>query len=104
MTINFALQYIPRRMEELGYGNRYTMRLRELVLLPGQTLTVEAYAQLFILVEPPDTIKVDSDTGIYDPQEKLSNERQYEHQGLITIQNKPEGRTYVKFIQLIPKK
>jgi hypothetical protein len=104
MTINFALQYIPKRMDELGYGNSYTMRLRELVIQPEQSVTVEAYAQYFILVEPPDDIIVDSDTGIYDPAEKLSNERQYEHQGVITINNKAESRQYVRFIQLIPKK
>lgn len=104
MTINFALEYIPKRMEELGYGEQYTMRLRDMILEPTTVIHIEAYAQYFLLVEPPDGVRVESDTGIYFSAEQNSNERQYEHQGFIMIENTTNLYQYVRFIQLIPKK
>ena len=36
MTIELAIEYIPRRMKALGYGNDYNIRFRHFVLQPKE--------------------------------------------------------------------
>lgn len=103
MTINLALEYIPRRMEELGFGNRYYLRFRHLALQPHEQLTVTAYNQFFILVEEVADVSVVSEFGVFDLSLKNINEMLYEHQGKIEIQNYSSGINHIRFIQVIPK-
>ena len=51
MTINLALEYIPRRMQELGYKGNYYIRFRHLVLQANEEQTIDAYNQFYYLVE-----------------------------------------------------
>ena len=60
MTINFALEYIPRRMAELGLGTQYALRFRHLVMQANENLVLDAQNQFFILVEEPASISVES--------------------------------------------
>ncbi len=104
MTTDLALEYIPRRMKELGYGDNYSLRFIHLVLQPSEVRQLEATCEFFILVEEPQNVTVDSDMGIFDLSSSLTNELQYEHQGNITVTNQADnGVTYVRFIQVIPK-
>jgi len=103
MTINLALEYIPRRMEELGYGNDYYLRFRHLVLQPAEQVELAAFNQLYILVEEVQDVSVISEFGIFDLSLKNANEMLYEHQGQITIQNNASGIKHIRFIQVIPK-
>lgn len=103
MTINLALEYIPRRMQELGYGNEYYIRFRHLVLEPEELLKIEAFNQFYILVDAPENVIVLSDFGLFDLSFNKTNEQQYEHQGFITIQNYSSTINHVRFIQVIPK-
>ena len=103
MTINLALEYIPRRMEELGFGNEYYLRFRHFVLQPSEQLDVLAFNQFFILVEEASDVSVKSEFGIFDLSLRNANEMLYEHQGQITIQNYASGINHVRFIQIIPK-
>jgi len=102
MTINFALEYIPRRMRELGYGDNYILRLRQFILIPKSVITVQAHAEYFILVEAQEGIRIESNTGVYSSFEEQSDELQYEHNGEIIIDNAAEAYQWVKFIQVIP--
>ncbi len=102
MTTALALQYIPRRMNELGYGDNYVLRFRHLVLEPEQTMTLEAENQLFILVEQVSDASINSDMGIYDLTDPALNEQSYEHQGKITIQNYSPQHLHLRMIQVIP--
>lgn len=104
MTIELAIQYIPKRMEELGYGNQYTMRFRHFVLQPKERIKIHADNQLFILIEPNDAVAVKSDFGLYDLSSVVVNELQYEHQGNIRIRNYVGVTQHIRFIQIIPKK
>lgn len=104
MTIELAMEYIPRRMQALGYGNNYNIRFRHFVLQPKERKKVHADNQLFILVEPNDTISVKSDFGIYDLAALNVNELQYEHQGNIRIRNYAGVTQHIRFIQIIPKR
>lgn len=103
MNINFALEYIPRRMEELGHGDNYALRLRHLVLKPNERLEIDAYNQLYVLIEEAEDVHIESLTGIFDLSIKNANEMQYEHQGSISIRNLSEINRHVRFIQVIPK-
>lgn len=103
MTINLALEYIPRRMRELGYGKQYYLRFRHLVLQPSEELELPAYNQFFILVEEAQDVSVKSEFGIFDLSLTNANEMLYEHQGQITIKNKAAAIRHVRFIQVIPK-
>ncbi len=104
MTTDLALEYIPRRMKELGYEDNYSLRFVHLVLQPSEVRRLEATCEFFILVEEPQNVTIDSDMGIFDLSSTLANEMQYEHQGLITITNQAgNGISYVRFIQVIPK-
>lgn len=103
MTFQFALEYIPRRMKELGHGSDYHLRLRFLNLGPIEVRTLEAYNQLIILVEGGWNMKIESDMGMLDFNDINLREYQFEHTGLITITNKWEGYNNLQFIQVIPK-
>ena len=103
MTVDLALEYIPRRMQELGYGCEYHIRFRHFRLLPGAVEKLAAFNQLFILVEPPEDVTVESDTGLFNVAEDGSNEMQYEHRGNITITNNSALSAHTRMIQVIPK-
>lgn len=102
MTANLAIEYIARRTRELGQCD-YHIRFRHLRLRPGEQRTVSLYRGLFILVEPPTDVRVESDTGIFDLSEDLVNELQYEHQGTIVVTNLSVFANHIRFIQVIPK-
>lgn len=103
MTFDFALEYIPRRMQELGHGNNYHLRLKHLNLSPAEVRMLEAYNQLIIIVEPAMNLKIESEMGVLDYTDINLREYQFEHSGLITIANKSQGYSNLQFIQVIPK-
>ena len=103
MNIQLAVEYIPRRMQELGHGDLYTIRFRHFVLQPDEERKIDALNQLFLLIEPLDSIAVISDFGVYDSTASNVNELQYEHQGSISIINNATTIQPVRFIQIIPK-
>lgn len=102
MTISLALDYIPRRMKELGYADNYSIQFRHFVLSAKQKIKVHAQNHFFILVEPNDSVAVRSGTGIYDVTIDNANELQYEHQGEIRIRNYSIVTQHARFIQVIP--
>jgi hypothetical protein len=103
MTIALALEYIPRRMKEMGFGTEYYIRFRHYVLQPAEQREIDAYNQLFILVEEAEDVRISSDFGLFDLSEEKTNEQNYEHQGAIMIINEAKHLTHVRFIQVIPK-
>jgi hypothetical protein len=103
MTIALALEYIPRRMKELGYGADYYIRFRHFVMQPQEKVEVDAYNQFFILVEEVQDGSVTSDFGLFDLAVQNINEQTYEHQGAIVISNYADRINHLRFIQVIPK-
>ncbi len=103
MTIALALEYIPRRMEELGHGKKYYIRFRHFVLQPSEHMDLEAYNEFYMLIDEPDSINITSDFGLFDLSFDRTNEQQYEHQGFISVQNYSTSVNHVRFIQVIPK-
>jgi len=103
MTIALAMDYIRRRMDELGHGDGYYLRFRHFVLQGNQEITIEAGDQLFILVEPIATVSITSAFGVYDLTVSNTNELQYEHQDYLILTNYTSRQQHIRFIQVIPK-
>jgi hypothetical protein len=103
MTEAFALDYIPRRMQELGYGNNYYIRFEHYVLQPNEHMDLTAYNQFYLLVQAVENLNIKSDFGMFDLSFDRSNKQQYEHQGYISIHNYSASVNHVRFIQVVPK-
>jgi hypothetical protein len=103
MTAALAHSYISERMKELGHEGRYHLRLRHFVVDPLATRKIEAGLQLYILAEPKECIRIQSEMGIYDVAETAANELQYEHQGKMELTNYSTQVQHVLMIQVIFK-
>lgn len=102
MTSDLALEYIARRMAEMGYGKRYLLRFRHILLQMGEERKITAYNQILLLIDPVATIRIESDVGLFDLNEDHANEMQYEHRGQIKITNLSLSPTNARFLQAIP--
>lgn len=102
MTVEFALDYIPRRMKELGYGDNYITRWRHFQLDKGEVLQLEDNNEYYLLIDPHLKLQVKSKTGFFDMMDININEFQYEHKGKITVKNNAEEIITALFIQVIP--
>lgn len=102
MTSDLALDYIKRRMLEMGHGKEYLIRFRHILLKVGEVREITAYNQIFLLIEPVHTVKIESDVGLFDLNEDGANEMQYEHRGLIRVTNLSLSPTNARFLQAIP--
>ena len=103
MTTDFAIEYIPRRMQELVVGDNYLLKFRHFVMQPSDTLIIDAYNQYFLLVDVECDVTVSSEFGMYNLLDTGINEQQYEHQGKISIVNNSKTLKHIKFIQVIPR-
>jgi hypothetical protein len=104
MTIDLALEYIPKRMLELGYAKEeYALKFRHFVLKANEQKNIDAFNQLYILVEETEDVSVSSELGRFDLSSVITNEMQYEHQGQIKIINQSVQVRHVRFIQIIFK-
>ena len=102
MTSDLALEYIGRRMNEMGFGKKYLIRFRHILLKVNEVREITAYNQIFLLVDPVHTIRIESDVGLFDINEDQANEMQYEHRGRIKITNLSLSPTNARFLQAIP--
>jgi len=102
MTSDLALDYISRRMQEMGYGKKYLLRFRHVLLKVNESRELTAYNQIFLLIDPIATIRIESDVGLFDLNEYGANELQYEHRGRIKISNLSLSPTNARFLQAIP--
>lgn len=103
MTTGFAIDYIPKRMCELGHGSQYIVRYRHMVMQPKEERKINATNQMFLLIDPCGDLRVESTAGLYDMSEDQVNELNYEHRGEITVINQSIFISHVRFIQVIPQ-
>ncbi len=102
MTSDLALDYIARRMQEMGYGKKYLLRFRHVLLKLNEVRELTAYNQILLLIDPVSSIRIESDVGLFDLNEYGANELQYEHRGRIKITNLSLSPTNARFLQAIP--
>lgn len=101
MNTGFAIDYIPRRMRELGF-HEYLTRWRYFQIDAGASLHIDADNEFFILINPNRNISVRSKFGVFDLSDNAINEMQYEHRGKIDVMNNSRTVLMVLFIQVIP--
>lgn len=89
-------------MKEMGYSKNYLLRFRHLLLKVSEVREITAYNQIFLLIDPVATIRIESDVGLFDVNEDHANEMQYEHRGRIRITNLSPTPTNARFLQAIP--
>ena len=104
MTPLLANDYIRLRMKELGHGGNYQIRFRHFVLSPLEVRNIPSGSQLFLLAEPRENIRIQSEMGVFDTAETSANELQYEHQGAIQLTNYSSVVQHVQMIQVIFKR
>lgn len=104
MTDLFALEYIPIRMAELQITQGYTLRYRVLRLQANEQRKVRSKNDYFYLISPDNRILVKSKIGVFDLQDQGVVELQYEHRGLISIQNRRGRAINAIFIQVVPNR
>lgn len=102
MVKELISEYIRSRMEKLNYGTDYYIDFRHLVLQPGEHRDIEAYNELYVLVEPVDNVNIKSDFGMFDLSFDRIDELQYVHQGFISIHNYSTTMIHIQFIQVTP--
>lgn len=102
MNLAFALDYIPRRMREMGFGENYLTRHRQMLVTNGTTLEISGYNQFWYFIEP-DGLKIESERGIYNMDDVAINIQQHEHSGKIKVLNESGRDMWVLFIQVIPQ-
>ena len=102
MTSDLALEYNARRMREMGYGKNYLLRFRHILLKVNEVREITAYNQIFLLIDPVASIRIESDVGLFDVNEDHANEMQYEHRGRIKITNLSLSPTNARFLQAVP--
>jgi hypothetical protein len=102
MTSDLALDYISRRMKEMGYAKDYLIRFRHILLKTNEVREITAYNQIFLLIEPTHDMRIESDVGLFDLSEDHANEMQYEHRGRIILTNLSLSPINARFLQAIP--
>ncbi len=103
MNFAFALDFIPRRMRELGHDENYLTRYRQFRVAKKTTITIKASNQLWFFIEPEVGIIIKSERGIHSRIDTKLNELQHEHSGDISVNNDGDVDAFVVFIQVIPK-
>lgn len=100
MTEQFILGYVPQRVKELGYG-KYTIRYRDLVLEGSSRIDLNAYNELYFIIDQPLGIVVESDYGLFDSSDTMLEDNVHQHRGEILISNPGSVKRRIKLIQVI---
>lgn len=98
-----AIEIARLKMQELGFGNNYTIRVRHLHLLSGQIREIKSGNDVLIFYNLGTFMRIESKAGIFDTTFPQSNEMQYVHSGIVTLTNLHEfSPVDFLFLQIIP--
>lgn len=100
MNEQFIWEYIPHRMQQLGYS-KWLVRHRDLGLQAFTKLRFSAYNELFFVVGDPKGVEVESNYGLYTEGDSFLDENIHEHRGEILIQNTTDEPKRIKMVQVI---
>lgn len=100
MSEQMILELIPRRMKQLEYRT-WDVRYRDLMLKAGTNLHLDAFNQLWFIIDDPQGLKVESDYGLYDTASgDFVFENSHMHKGQLVITNPETVARKIKFIQV----
>lgn len=96
MQAELIIPFIERRVRELGF-TRYILEYEQLELAGQSTQTLSAYNNLYVLVDTPKFLAIESDLGRYNQGGKNI----HEHRGLISLTNRDTNPIWVSFVKVI---
>lgn len=106
MTLDYITKIIPKRMQELGYGANYQMRMRTLsVPAQGQTQISAWNSWLYFPLEYLNrnySLSVESDVGYLDLFSGASRSQEFEHTGKVILRNPSSRLMQCSFVALTP--
>jgi len=102
MNQSFALKYIERRMQELGFENNYILRFQTYRIDPKQVMKISERGQFFYLIDPDPLCVVRSFFGAFDKSEKNIAQLQYEFRGELALSSSGNETIFVDLIQVVP--
>ncbi len=94
------ITYAKARVLERGYSE-YRLVFRDLQLQPNATRILNAYNELWILLDADIGIRVASDYGVYDYNKEGLSEQIHEHADRITLVNSVNIIQKIKFLQVL---
>lgn len=105
MTEGTAIEFARLTMKELGVGDCYTLRYRQIQIPPHRKVELKASNEIIILIKPPYFLKAYSKAGILNRTDKFINEHQYIHRGKTVLINQ-NSKAYLNatVLQVIPNK
>jgi hypothetical protein len=103
MNETLAMEFVKRRMNELGFGENYISDIKHLVLLPNEKREVSAFNEFYYLLRDTENIRIRSDFGFYDLSFAHTNAQSYEHHGQIFLENTSPLRNHLRFLHILPK-
>ncbi|MCU0435922.1 MAG: hypothetical protein MUC87_20865 [Bacteroidia bacterium] len=102
MNILFAMEYIPRRMCELEFGQNYVMRYQHIRLENSEIILLNVDNDLLLLISPETGIRIESSTGVFEINDPAVKQQQHEHTGTVKIINRNKFFIHAVFIQVTP--
>ncbi len=104
MTEGMATEVAEEKMRDLGLKRKhYLLRYKHLRIDGKESRVLKGANDLFIVIDVPKGIKVQSKTGVYDLADIGITEMQHVHSGSTTITNITAGFIDIKMLQVIPK-
>ncbi len=103
MTEGTAMEFARITMRELGVGECYTLRYRQIQIPPHRKVELPATNEIIILIKPSYFLKAYSKAGILNRTDRLINEHQYIHRGKTVLINQ-NSKAYLNatVLQVIP--
>jgi len=97
------ITYAKARVQERGY-DKCRLVFRDLQLQPNALRILNAYNEVWILLDADIGIRVESDYGVYDYSKEGLTEQIHEHADRITLVNSVNITQKIKFLQVLLRK
>lgn len=95
----FIQEFVKQKVKQLTAHKGYQLHFKHLVLLPNETMIIQAGTDVYLLTDIVDDVRLESDTGLFDWASGQSNEQVYEHRGVLHIENLSNQPNHIPFIQ-----
>jgi hypothetical protein len=98
----FIQEFLRQRTKQLS--PQFDVHFKHIVLQPNQSLELKAGTDIYLLCDIIDDVKVESECGLFNWDDVLTNEQVYEHSGDILIENLRNQTNHLPLIQFTCKK
>jgi DUF4097 and DUF4098 domain-containing protein YvlB len=98
----FIQEFICQRTKQLQ--SQFDVHFKHIVLQPNESFELKAGTDIYLISDIIDDVKVESENGIFNWDDVLTNEQVYEHSGDIFIENLSSNINQIPLIQFTIKK